>query len=543
MSNKSPLTFVPKTVGECLDHRKNTERRINNSLTNATNDSSLIFLKEGTHVLSSAESQVQSVLDRYQALCELNEIINAVSALKMTDVVMPSFCSAIAPVKFTLGCLRDSKTWVLPILKSLVSHISNQANTVKQESLVHNKKIETTLQRELDKNKQDFEERKKRAIEFNEVVPSDDELNAMQELARNRAKTQMAILVDPVGVKDLVSKMTSFTTMLETFADTKIDAVNSTSITEEVEKFRKIRDEAYEEITTGKKKELVEPDDDTYHYVSLAELKIMTNDIKQKIVDAIPFLQVVSYKKGQVKELEHSAVENAEKYLTDVLFNISTLLQYRRAFRDGMSLNFPTLHPLSGVPLSVDGLVRLGFLGEKQNVMSTGKKPPTRQQSRSRGNARGGRGRSCVQQQWIEPEIVADTLESTLDYYTLADCLDKLFGMLDSVESKLAVAKKEHEKILQESISAKQDARSKNAAALKPGELDEIAKSIRATESKVWSTSDNIDKAMNRVSRVLQQVEEMQSSVRKSANSTIKVLVPFQKEMFWAMRHNTIDAW
>jgi hypothetical protein len=257
----------------------------------------------------------------------------------------------------------------------------------------------------------------------------------------------------------------------------------------------------------------------------------------------------VSYRKGQNKDVEHPKVAQAKQNLQDVFHNISALVRFRQAFREGMSLHFPTLHPLSGVPLSVDGLVRLGFLKEKEQTTSgRGRSTQARTAvpTRGRGGRAPQRGRGYAQAP-AQTEWDQDgndfTSQKNADTFTLADCLSKLFEMLDSVESKLAAAKKEHEKTLQESISAKQDSRSKNAQALKPGELDDIAKSIRATEAKTWTVADNVDKAMARVSRVLQQVEEMQSSVRKSANSTIKVSVPLTREMTWAMELDSLASW
>jgi hypothetical protein len=547
-TSESPLSHTPKTVGECLDGRKTIERRINNALTSATNDASLVFWKEGQCVLNSAESQVQAVLDRYQALCELNEFVNAVSALKMTDVVMPSFCENVSPVHFTLGQLRDSKTFVLPLLNDMILHFTEQANIIKQESSAYDKKIEMALQAELEKNKKEHEERKRKAQEFGEEVPLDEILVTTQETARNRAKTLMSVLVDPVGVRDLVTRMKSFATMLETYADIKIDAVNSTDIEKEITKFKTMRNEAYEAITNGQ--QIAHPEEyDGQHLVSLAELGIMMQTLRDDIASAIPYLQIVSYKKGQTRDVEHPKVLNIKSNLEDVFHNISSLICFRQAFREGMSLNFPTLHPLSNVPLSVDGLVRLGYVKEKE---AAPKRQSHKREKAPKGRGimggRGGiRGRiapnSMLRQQDFDSDMDDYTVSKSSEACTLADCLSKLFTMLDSTETKLASAKKEHERALQESISAKQDARTKNAQALKPGELDDIAKSIRTTEAKTWTVADNIDKTMARVSRLLQQVEELQSSVRKSANSTIKVLVPRTRDMTWAMELDSLASW
>jgi hypothetical protein len=526
----SPLSHSPKTIGECLDCRKTIERRVINCLTNANNDASLVFWKEGQCTLPTAESQIQSVLDRYQAVCELTEIINATSTLKMTDVTMPSFCEGMQPVQFTLGQLRDTKSWFLPMLITLVNHLTQQANTVKQECQTHDMQINQSLQAELEKNKRDHEERKKKARQYGEDEPTDDVLNVVQETAKNRAKSQMAIMVDPVGIRDLVSRLRTFVTMLETFADVKIDAANSTDITIETSAFKDLREQAFEQISTGKEAEQPKTKEG-YQVVSLAELKIMMETLKENILSAIAKLRLVSYQKGQNKPIEHSDVEYAKTRLFDVLYNINVLVQSRQSFREGMSLHFPTMHPLSGVPLSVDGLVRLGYIKETKKVAP-------KRQAPSRQNKRMPYQQPV--QTWEDGATIQDTVS---DNFSLAECLNKLFSMMDSVDSKVTTAKREHDKSLQDSISAKQEARTKNSQSMKPGELDEIAKSIRASEAKTWTVADGLDKTLARISQMTQKITELQSSVRKSANSTIKVSVPIIKEMTWALSLDEMEGW
>jgi hypothetical protein len=537
----SPLSHSPKTIGECLDCRKNTERRINNCLNNSNNDSTLVFLKEGQVKLDSAESQVQSVLDRYQTVCELNELVSAVAVLKKTDVVMPAFCEGLEPVRFSLGQLRDSKEWFLPLLSSLVSHLTEQAKDIKQQMVAHDRKIETTLQSELEKNKRDHEDRKQKAKQFGEEVPLDTELETVQETAKNRSKTLMSVSVDPVGLRGLVDKLRSFVTMLETYAEVKIDAANSTDISAEVKQFKERREEAFDAITNGTVATTHE-EPEGFQYLSLAELNIAMNTLRDEIGTAIGKLRLVSFKKGQNKDVEHPDVLYGKERLFDVLFNVTTLIKCRQTFREGMNLNFPTLHPLSGVPLSVDGLVRLGFAKDIAQA-----KPSAQRPAQKRGNFVGGRGRGRATPQ-VQPasydyDLTPTASGSTSEYYSLAECLGKLFKMLDSVGPKLEAAKKEYERELQASISAKQEARTKNATALKPGELDDIAKSVRASETKTWSVADGLDKVITRVTNLSQQIEEMQSSVRKSANSNIKVLVPKTRNMLWVQELDSLNGW
>jgi hypothetical protein len=538
----SPLSHSPKTIGECLDCRKNTERRINNCLNNSNNDSTLVFLKEGQVKLDSAESQVQSVLDRYQTVCELNELVSAVAVLKKTDVVMPAFCDGMEQVRFSLGQLRDSKEWFLPLLSSLVSHLTEQARDIKQQMVAHDRKIEIALQTELDKNKRDHEDRKQKAKQFGEEVPLDNELEALQETAKNRSKTLMSVSVDPVGLRGLVDQLRSFVTMLETYAEVKIDAANSTDISAEVKQFKERREEAFAAITNGTVA-TVHEEPEGFQYLSLAELNIAMNELRDTISLAIGKLCLVSFKRGQNKDVEHPNVVYAKERLFDVLFNLTTLIKCRQTFREGMNLNFPTLHPLSGVPLSVDGLVRLGYTKDSAQA-----KQSVPNQTQKRGRNVGGRGRGARATPQPTPSAydydhTPTASGGTTEYYSLAECLGKLFKMMDSVGPKMEAAKKEYERELQASISAKQEARTKNATALKPGELDDIAKSVRASETKTWSVADGLDKAISRVTNLIQQIEEMQSSVRKSANSNIKVLVPNSKNMHWVQDLDALNGW
>lgn len=543
----SPLSFTPRTVGECLDSKRTLDRRIQNTLTSSTNDSTLVFWKEGQCNLSPAESQAQSVLDRYQSLCEIEELLNAASALKMTDVVMPSFCEGVEPVRLSLGLLRDSGVWLLPTLKSLMTHFTDQANAVKQNSMAYDRQIEQILQRDLDKNRKEHAEKKIEAHKFTasvptESVPTDEDLAELQETARNRAKVQMSVLVDPVGVRDLVLRMKAFVTMLETYVDIKIDAINSSDVSEEFVKFQALRTSAFEMITEGKST-VVPKETDDHRLVSLAELGIITKTLTSGVNSAIPQLQVVSYCKGTNKKPEHPEVKKVKENLFDVFHNISVLLSYRQAYREGMGLHFPTLHPLSGVPLSVDGLIRLGFIEEKGVQPKRAKNPSSGRGGRKGGySGRGGRGGyTGHQDQWAECDV--ESSENTLESFALVDGLSKLFSMLDSVDKQVSNCKKEHEKKVLESISTKQESRTKNGTALKPGELEDIAKSVRTAEAKTWTVSDGVDKTLTRVKKLLNQTEELQSSVRKSANSMIKVSVPLEHEMTWANQCDTLSGW
>lgn len=539
----SPLSHSPKTIGECLDCRKTTERRITNCLNNSNNDSKLVFWIEGQVNLPSADSQVQSVLDRYQTVCELNELVTAISCLKKTDIVMPSFCEGIEPLRFSLCQLRDTKDWFFPLLSSLVNHLTEQARDIKQQMSLHDNKIKSSLQAELDKLKKEHDERKRKAKEFSEEVPSDNELTLLEETVKNRSQTLMSVAVDPVGVRSLVDKMRSFVTMLETYADAKIDAANSTDILSEAAQFKQRREEAFDKITNGTVTEM-EEEKEGYQNVSLAELNILMRTLRDDISEAISKLRLVSFKKGQNKEVEHPEVENAKERLFDVLFNLSNLIIYRQLFREGMNLNFPTLHPLSGVPLSVDGLVRLGFVKDESQVKQKVSTNQMRKVSIGGGGGGCGRGRGRYQavQQSYDFGTPQQTSENT-DYYSLAECLSKIFKMLDSVKPELDSAKKEHEKSLQTSISDKQEARSKNSTNLKAGELDDIAKSVRASEEKKWTIVDGIERSITKVKELSQKIEEMQSSVRKSANSNIKIQVPKTRDMVWAQELDALNGW
>jgi hypothetical protein len=532
----SPLSTPPNTVGGCLDLRKNIDGRITSCLNKATNDASLTFWHEGSTQLQPADSQVKSILDRFAATCELNEIVNAISVLKKTDVVMPSFCDGVQPVQFTLGQLRDTEDWFLPLLKSLVDHLTAQGDSVRRDWLAHDRRVEQNLLAELDRLKREHEEKKKEAKKFNDDGPSDDELLAVQETAKTRSKTLMAISVDPVGIKNIVANLSSFVNMIgdKNLRNTKIDATNSVDCFAEMKLFEEKRQQAFDNLSNGTVIPL-EDEKEGFEYLSLADLKIMIPKLKDHIAMAIPKLRLVSFKRGQNKDVEHPDVVHAKERLYSILYNLNVLIQCRQVFREGNGLNFPQLHPLSKVPLSVDGLVRLGFVEEKSTVAHDPYASTTIKRTGCRGR---GKGAMSVQQRSYNSSST-----TTLEYYSLAECLDKLHTMLDGVEQKVSTAKKEHDQRVQESVNTKQEARTKSATALKPGELDDIAKSVRTDMAKVWTVADGMDRAITRVTNLSQQIAEMQSSHRKSANSNIKVLVPKTTDMNWALNLNALDGW
>lgn len=536
----STLSFVPKTVGECLDNRKSIEKKLNALLSST---SPLLLWKEGQQQFQPADSQVQSIIDRYQALNDLSEFINAVTLTKQSGLSVPKFIENVDKVDLTLFQLKELNENVICYYKQILDLAISQAESVRKESQFHDEKIKQQLNKDLEKNKQDHEKKKKDAKDFGEELPDSSLLEQMQETLRTRAKTSMAILVDPVGIKDFVTNLRSFVTQIETLANTKIDSVNSTKICNDIVAFRELREKAKKRMESCV--ELEDPiQSENTEVLSLAELTIAIKTTEQKILSAISKLCFVSYKKGQGKDIENQQVQYAKERLQDLLFNLAVLLEYKQKHKEGMCLYFTTTHPLSGLPTTVDSLVRFGFL-EESKAKTIKSKPVVSSRGRGRGNSARGRGGLIFEREENENawDETVETVEKNKKCPTLVECLNKLLKNLNSVEESLEKERKENEKEIQESISQKQDGRTKNSTALKSSDLEDIAKSVRATITKTWSKAENIDKATTRVTKLLDQVTEMQSSSRKSANSMIKLLVPKQREMQWSDRFSSLDGW
>jgi hypothetical protein len=324
--------------------------------------------------------------------------------------------------------------------------------------------------------------------------------------------------------------------MIASSAEREIDAVNSSDIAHEIAQFNEIRNKAFEKLKSGF--ESIESDpQDGFKIVSLAELSFMTRQLLQSVNNAIPGLQVVSFKKGQSKDPEHPNVQFAKERLTELLHNISLIIKFRQTFKEGMSLTFPIVHPRSGIPISIDGLVRFGYMNKEKKKV-TRRRPVVR--TLPSGRPDGRRGPPPIRQ---FQEVTDTSQETVLDDTSFADCLNVLFEKLDSVNNQVTTAKNDHEKALRKSISEKQDARSKGAAGLKPGELDDIAKAVRTADAKTWTVADNIDRAIQQVSELTEKIEEMQSSIRKSANASTRVVVPDVHPMVWANGHDVFDGW
>jgi hypothetical protein len=534
-SFSSPLSHALESCGKILDTRKTVENRLVNSLTNATQDGAICFWEEGTTQLSSAESQVQSVLDRCVTRGELDELLNAVSVLKMTNVVLPSFIDGVDSVQLTLGQLRDVKTWIIPTLNALVTHLTNQATYVKRQNDDHNQRIERQLQLDLEKNKKDHEEKKKTAQELDQVPPPDEELTATLDRLKMYAEATKSVLIDPVGIRMVTSRISAFVNMINSSAEREIDAANSTEIAGEVAQFNEIRTKAFEKLKAGFESIESEPQDG-FKVVSLAELGPLTQQLQHTVNSAISSLQIVSFKKGQAKQPEHPNVQFAKERLTELLHNVSRIIKYRQAFKEGMCLHFPTVHPRSGVPISVDGLVRLGYVNKE-------KKKPVRSREVARPSGRGRGGRRQQPPASLFQEVDVSLQEPVLEDTSFADCLNFLFEKLNAVNNQVTSVKNEHEKALKKSISDKQEARAKGSGGLKPGELDDIAKAVRSSEAKTWTEAPYIDRAIQQVAELTEKISEMQSSTRKSANASTRMAVPVPCDMIWANGQDAFYGW
>jgi hypothetical protein len=501
------MSDFPSTVGEMLNKRRGVENRISTKSTEG-----YTFWSNSTDQLTDAVSQVQSVLDRYQVLAELNERLVSVGALKETGVTMEPFYPGSLPMTFSLSLLRDAETWLLPLTTRLEQHLTTQATNVSSAVRSHDTRVRNALATELAKLENQHKKRVNDAKEFGEEPPTLQSLLDAQETAKKRSATKLAVRVDKVGVRDVINKLRTFNRHLRDRRNVLIDSCNSTDVTPEVEKLNAFREEASTKLRSSESALPEYTADDENEVMSLAELELRTTELKDKISNAISYLTVVTWTKGQGAKNE-AHVDSATENLSELCKNLTVLMRYRQVHHESMALRFTCFHPLTHLPLSVDGMVRLGFVEDH----TAGFADPYSRKSRRK--------------------------VSKYNNLTLCHELGRLFDDLSSVDSEVKDSKEVHETAVNESVSEKQESRTKSGAPMKTGELEDIAKSVRAASEKTWHVAPNLDKALERVKELKDRVDSLQSAQRKSANANIKVYVPKPASMTWATHGDGLDGW
>ena len=195
-----------------------------------------------------------------------------------------------------------------------------------------------------------------------------------------------------------------------------------------------------------------------------------------------------------------------------------------------MALEFATVHPLTMHPISVDGLVRLGYVSDDKTNYSNNLN------DHNTSGRLGYANSNSNKRDWGDQNapVTATSLRTGLQ-----DVLDKLAR----VETEVTNVKKSHELTVKESISSKQEARTKSGTTLKAGELDDIAKSVAASNSKEWYVADHLAETTEKVIKLCELVDSLQSAQRKSANANIKVTVPKVLPMSWASVADNLGGW
>jgi len=187
-------------------------------------------------------------------------------------------------------------------------------------------------------------------------------------------------------------------------------------------------------------------------------------------------------------------------------------------------------------------MVRLGY--EDMAVAASATASRGSGTARRGGRSRGRKtyGRSTYADATQEPTV---TLASDSDeaHPSLFKSLTKLEALLNTAEASVLKEREAHELSVRKSISDKQDSRTKSGAVLKGTELEEIAKAVRASETKTIDLSPNIDFAKKRVSDILAEVGSLQSAERKAANAILKVSVPEIIPMNWVNLTDTFSGW
>lgn len=520
MSSSKPMNDLPNTIGEALDKRRTVENRIaKRYVESSTSDwdvscpapsSTFCFWKKGSCKMSDARSLVQEVLDRYAVLTELNEVTAAVNCIKRTDVTVPAFVPSMKETRLTLAQLRDANKFLLPHLIALEKHLTSQATQTKRQLDSHNLSVRTALERKIAELKAAYEAKVKESEKFEDQAPSKEDLEADIEREKARSDTKIGHLVDPVGIRQLISSLRAFNKMLSEEQNIIIDSVNSAEMKDEISVLEHVREKALNRMNEGNPYEIVDNPDEGRLSLSLAELESRMKSLIEDTEKAIPSLRIVTLTLSKNGKNEHD-VTHASDHLAEVFYNVSAVLEYCQAHHVAMTMEFTAVHPLTQKPLSVDGFVRLGYLDDTSAGSRTSY----------------GRRRKVTS----GPKI------------TLRHGLEELYNAITKVEQEVASSKEEHEAKIKASISDKQDARAKSGATMRPNEMDEIAKSMRAADATEWSIAPNLSEALDRVTKLRSEVESLQSAGRKSANATIRVEVPKPASFLWMNSYDDLAGW
>lgn len=529
MTNTMPniMNDLPQTIGAMLDKRRVVEKRLDASSHITCGEQDFKFWSNNKDSVKDASSQLQSLLDRYAVLAELNELQKAVGVLKYTHVIVPRFVTSMSNVTLTLAQLRDIQTWMMPLTTSLEQHLTNQATDVSKLISAHDNSVRAALQAEQTELRSEYNKKVKKAEALKEPVPTDEHLNSELDLAQRRADDKKAIRVDSVAVKDVITGLRTFNDYINAELNTMIDSCNSTNVSAEITKFNEMREYARVRLLAGEScisdpKESAETDT-----MSLADLGLRTDELYRKILNAIPKLQVVTFKRGKTANHEHN-VSDASRSLAEVCKNILTLMAYRQAHHRGMSLEFTAIHPLTKQPLSVDGLVRLGYMADTENPKLDENNNVTYNKTTNKTLRKNkNTGKTCQ----------GNT------HTSLRMGLHNMMTKLASVEGEVSSDKANHEAVVKESISIKQEARAKSGATMKAGELDDIAKSVTTANAKEWYVAEHLYETLEKVKNLVETVDSLQSAQRKSANANIMVSVPKVFPMRWADSNDDLDGW
>lgn len=545
-----PITDLPNTLGKALDLRLRVEKRI--EAIHAAHQKKNPFWNTNTEPVS-ADEIVQTVLDRHQVLFQLNEIITSVSALKKSAVVVPSFLEDAPTYTLSLGQLRDAESCMLPYLVQVHDSVISQMTTVSNQCNQHDARVEHDLKEELLDLEKQFKNKTEKAKHYNEILPNDDDLKADKATASRRAETKKSVRVDTIGVRDFIGTLKSFISLLEEKRNDKIDECNAESIDKELVHCNDLVQKASNNIRNGVHEShvLIDSKNPDHINVSVADLMTRTKELSALITNAIPCVNVVSFQKGQNAKIENPHVESGKQQLVEIFHNIYVLMQYRQAHRTVMALRFTALHPLTHLPCSLDAMVRLGY----DSGSVTNPTPITYSvRSSSKPKGRGGRGRGArdrntrhqpVEAEWGEEELDQTTTRTSSDdsHPTLFGSLSRLEALLNAAEQNMNTEREVHEVAVRKSVSDKQEARSKSGAVMKGGELEEIAKAVRASDVINFHLSENLDHAKQRVTKLLEDVQSLQSAERKSANAILRVTVPQYLPMKWVDQTDGFSGW
>jgi hypothetical protein len=364
---------VPESLDEILEKRIKLKKTINVffKLYKRKNP----FFNEEKQPLP-ADDIVSFILNLYRKLFEYDKMYDIVTAMKTTDIVVPSFLLGCKSYPVSLATLIDET--LLSYLISIHDSIMKQMETINNICDKYNEPIDNYMKERLDNVESQFKTRiyiSSFALNFGK-----DEVNLDKENIIESAEKKKARRVDSVNINAFLITLEQFIQLLQNDKVEKIKSCGVEPIIKELEmlqhitnKLKETKEEQYEqdyEFKSPRNETVfnsIFPNDFSFSTktktttVSITELALKIKVLDNLINCAIQNFRIISYKKGEdglIEEYPHN-INNGFSHLVEIFKNIQIILQLRNIYHRTMSFKFVTHHPLTGSPCNLISAIRM----------------------------------------------------------------------------------------------------------------------------------------------------------------------------------------